>query len=96
MYVERAFRKDDQETLPPTFHVFTACAQTAIGFLFVSLGPSSPCDRSVGRLIGVAVGRRGVETAESKRNRNFDLTQCVMADVTNAVRGPGLEPGRGG
>ena len=27
-----------------------------------------------------------VPFAQSKRNRNFDLTQCVMADVTNAVR----------
>ena len=27
-------------------------------------------------------------STESKRNRNFDLTQCVMADVTNAVGRP--------
>ena len=28
------------------------------------------------------------DSAESKRNRNFDLTQCVMADVTNAAGEP--------
>ena len=31
-----------------------------------------------------------VPFAQSKRNRNFDLTQCVMADVTNAVGPPHL------